>query len=309
MFRLHLPVVLIAGLLLPAGLSGCTSSQETWNWRQLVTGAAPASTTEAQDGLKAAYWVQRSAEYQAAVDLTFDLATLRLDEALNDPNWTALDGQSSAMRGKPPAIILDVDETALDNSAYQIWTAQSGESYSPETWQAFVNAQESLAIKPALTFTQYAASKGVEVFYVTNRRIEVKSATLENLASEGFPLSDDVDTLLVRNQQEDWGSEKQSRWDHVAKDYRVVMLIGDNLGDVSEGVYVSPDERLAIVEANRDKIGTSWIVLPNPTYGSWEGAALGYDFGQSQLEKIDVMMNYLRSWTPKETPVEGGTSP
>lgn len=294
------------------GLGGCSSLVAKWDWswgsdsKATEAAAAAASSQGSQDGLKATYWMQASAEYLAVVDLTYDLARIRLDEALADPSWTATDQQVGDFAKKPPAVILDVDETVLDNSAYQVWLAVSGETYSSSSWNKFANAQVSPAMKPALEFTQYAATKGVEVFYVTNRNVKVKQATRANLIAEGFPVSDDVDTVLTKAEREEWTSKKETRWAHIAKDYRVVLLIGDNLGDVAEGIYDSPEARLAIVEANRTRIGKSWIVLPNPAYGSWEGSAYGFDFGRSIDEKVADMLGRMRNWEPQdEVPPEG----
>ncbi len=226
---------------------------------QIVSEAA---SVMPQDGLKATYWMQASAEYLAIVDLTYDLARIRLDEALADPSWTAMDQQVGDYAKKPPAVILDVDETVLDNTAYQVWLAVTGETFSTASWQAFVKAEESPALKPALEFTQYAASKGVEVFYVTNRNVKVKQATRANLISEGFPVSDDVDTVLTKAEREEWTSKKETRWAHIAEDYRVLLLIGDNLGDVAEGIYDSPEARLAIVPPGLPLRIGAWLWRP-----------------------------------------------
>jgi len=297
------------------GLSGCLSANANWDWSwtpksKATEAVAEASSQGSQDGLKAAYWMQASAEYHAVVDLTYDLARIRLDEALADPSWTATAQQLGDYSKKPPAVILDVDETVLDNTAYQVWLAVAGETYSTASWNKFANAKESPAMKPALEFTKYAASKGVEVFYVTNRRVEIKQATRDNLIAEGFPVSDTVDTVLTKAEREDWTSEKEVRWAHIAKDYRVLLLIGDNIGDVAEGIYDTPEARHAIFEANRGKIGKSWIVLPNPTYGSWEGAAFGFDFRKPGAQKVSYMLGRMRDWEPKdEKPAGGETKP
>jgi acid phosphatase len=291
------------------GLAGCSSGSSEWNILDRVglsgaKSAEKAETSAPVDGLKAVYWLQQSAEYEASVDLAYDMARIQLDRALADPSWTATAQQKGDYSKKPPAVILDVDETAMSGSAYQAYLATSGNTHSWTMLSKFFTSPGSVAIKPALDFTNYAASKGVEVFYVTNRRDNVKEATRRNLIEEGFPVSDKVDTVLLVGEKEDWGSKKEVRWAHIAQDYRVLLLIGDNLGDVAEGIYDTPEARMKIVEDNRDMIGTKWIMLPNPLYGSWEGSVYGQDYRKPNAEKIADMVGRMDIWAP--TPEEAG---
>src|SRR5262249_44748472 len=84
---------------------------------------------------------QRSVEYRATTTGIFALAQLRLDQALADPNWSAIipKEQSTPYQSLPPAVIVDVDETVLDNSDYQAWNTIKDTSFDPKTWTMFVN--------------------------------------------------------------------------------------------------------------------------------------------------------------------------
>src|SRR6266404_8330280 len=160
--------------------------------------AAQAPEPPASDLLNAVLWMQRSVEYKASALTAFALARIRLDQALTDPNWTAAPKeQTGAYQSLPPAIILDVDETILDNSGYQAWMALKGTTFAPKTWNAYVNTVTSLPIPGALEFAQYADSKGVKVFYVTNRTTEEEPATRKNLEKFGFPMGGTADTMLM----------------------------------------------------------------------------------------------------------------
>src|SRR5712691_1425331 len=150
----------------------------------------------AHDLLNAVLWMQRSVEYKASALTAFALARLRLDQALLDPNWTAAPKeQTGAYQVLPPAVVLDADESILDNSAYQAWMVLKGTTFDPKTWNAYVNTVTTLAIPGAVEFARYADVKGVKVFYVTNRTVEEEPATRKNLEKFGFPMGGTADTM------------------------------------------------------------------------------------------------------------------
>ena len=127
--------------------------------------------TPHNDMLLATLWTQRSIEFKGNALTVFALARIRLDEALADKSWTASPAEQKAdYQNLPPAVILDIDETLLDNSRYQVWMLKNNQSFSTKTWNQFCAAQVSTAVPGALEFTKYADSKGVKIFYITNRR-------------------------------------------------------------------------------------------------------------------------------------------
>jgi acid phosphatase len=261
-------------------------------------GAALAEEAPAHDNLNAVLWMQHSVEYKANALAVFALAQIRLDQALADKNWTAAPAeQKGAYQTLPPAVILDVDETLLDNSGYQAWMVTSGESFGSKTWTAFVKSKTSTPIPGALEFTQYAAAKGVKVFYVTNRTKEEEEATRENMMSLGFPMGGNVDTILTAKEQEDWGSAKGIRRAAIAKNYRILLLVGDNFGDFSDGYKGSEAERLGLYEADKARWGHDWLMLPNPSYGSFESAPFGHDFKVPAAEQRAAKRNVLSPWS------------
>jgi acid phosphatase len=219
-----------------------------------------------------------------------------LDEALADPDWTAALEQTGDFSELPPAVILDVDETVLDNSAYAARVLRHGGEYDIESWTAWCREVRATAIAGALEFTLYAAGKGVAVFYVTNRRHDVEEATRKNLDELGFPLDSSQDTLHTRGETEAWqSSDKGPRRKAIASRYRILLLIGDNLGDFVSGESVSIAERDALAERFRDNWGTRWIVLPNPQYGSWEDAVFGFDYGLTYEERLRIKYDALKT--------------
>jgi 5'-nucleotidase (lipoprotein e(P4) family) len=271
-------------LALLAGISVfVTQSDETG------TAPAPEALPEARvsELLNATLWVQTSAEYVGAAEQAYRLARLMLDRALEDPAWTAALEQAEAggYEALPPAVILDVDETVLDNSPYQARQILDHFEFETPTWHDWVREEKATPVPGALEFAQYAAERGVIVFYVTNRRAEVEDPTRRNLERFGFPFVDGIDTLLTRDEREDWGSDKGSRRRVVGADHRILLLIGDNFGDFASGIDTTVEARAQLAEQYAEMWGSRWILLPNPQYGSWDGALIDYEYGLDWQDK------------------------
>ncbi len=235
-----------------------------------------ASNAAAHENLNAVLWLQTAMEFEASAVQAYRLARLQLDAALSDPSWTAALEQQGDVSKLPPAVIVDIDETVLDNSYYQARLIRDNAPYATPTWDAWVTEARATAVPGAVEFSKYAASKGVAVFYVSNRTANLEEATRKNLAALGFPLVDGVDTVLVRGERPEWSaSAKGVRRAFIATNYRIVMLIGDDLGDFVVDASGTPAERSARASGQSDWWGRRWIMIPNPTYGSWERAITG----------------------------------
>jgi len=254
------------------------------------------STTTGHDSLDALAWTQTSMEYKANARQTYSAAKAVLDRALEDKTWTAApEDQGSDFAEKPPAIILDVDETVLDNSPYQARLLRDGGSYDLESWAAWCNERSAQPIPGAVEFTTYAASRGVTVFFVTNRMHDVEPATRDNLAKHGFPLDSSMDTLFTKAEKPEWApSDKKPRRQFIAQNYRIVMLFGDNLGDFVSKYKTSPEDRDAVYDKYADYWGERWFMLPNTLYGSWESALFEHDYKKSEKMQRDMKVKSLR---------------
>jgi 5'-nucleotidase (lipoprotein e(P4) family) len=248
------------------------------------------------DLLNATLWVSNSVEYKANTLAMYQLATMRLDEALADKTWAATE-QTGAYQDLPPAIILDVDETAIDNGGYESWLIAAGKDYSSKTYGPWTEAKEAKAIPGAVDFTKYADSKGVKVFFVTNRKADQEAATRENMEALGFPMGGNVDTFLMQGEKEDWTGAKGTRLAFVAKDYRVLLLLGDNYGDFSDDASGSEADRLASLQKNMAHIGHDWIFIANPEYGSFESAPFLGDYKKSADERRKLKIDALPAWS------------
>jgi 5'-nucleotidase (lipoprotein e(P4) family) len=263
----------------------------------LSAGMAQAQTPVPHDGLEANLWTQRSVEFKGNALTIFALARLRLDQALANKSWTAAPvEQKGDFANLPPAIVLDIDETTLDNSLYQVWAMKTGNVFSLPTWNEFCNAKVSRAVPGAAEFTKYAESKGVKVFYISNRAVEVEQATRENMEKFGFAMGGNVDTFLMQGEKPDWGSKKGTRRAVIVKDYRVLLEFGDNFGDFDDRYGSSEADRLKFFEENKERWGREWLVIANPTYGSFDAAPFGFNYKAPADEQRKAKWDVLDAW-------------
>ena len=240
----------------------------------------PAADNEFQVG--ALVWTQTSGEWRALSYQAFTLARMMLDQDL----------KAHKSKKQKRAIVVDVDETVLDNSPHQAWLVKNRETFNQQNWAAWTGLAEAQPLPGAVEFLRYADQKGVRVFYITNRRETERAGTEANLKKVGFP-GVSAETVLLRAD----ASSKEPRRKQVAAQYRIVLLMGDNLNDFAE-VFEKRTvaERLATVEQNRDQFGTHFIVLPNALYGDWENAIYN---GMQPGETRDARRKAaLRAFTP-----------
>ena len=274
------PLALVASLLAASNLA-CDKS-----------GASAPPGGAKHDSLMAVAWTQTSAEYRATALQAYQAAALQLEKALADKSWTAAVEQQGDFSALPPAIIVDVDETVLDNVAYQARLIANGGEFDPKTWDAWVQERKAKAIPGAVEFLGAAAARGVRVFYVSNRDQAQAEATRDNLAKLGFPDADDLDTLYFRDASRGW-KDKSPRRAEVAKTHRVIFMFGDNLFDFQEMDKATLEQRMAIVAERAAWWGTRWFILANPMYGSWDDALFGYDRSKSTAEKQQMRAGAL----------------
>lgn len=213
-----------------------------------------AQTKPERDYTNAVLWQQYSGEYRALAFQAYNFARLSLKEAL----WN----QSN---GKPNCVIVDADETILDNSAFQGHEIRKGVSYVPADWTKWTGLAAADTVPGALAFLKFAASKNVEIFYVTNRENADREGTIKNLKRFGFPYVDEAHLLLKTTT-----SDKEARRQEILKKYNVLLLCGDNLSDFSNVFYREGKDTKEQVNQLQQLFGTKFIVLPNPMYGDWE---------------------------------------
>ncbi|WP_313224539.1 5'-nucleotidase, lipoprotein e(P4) family [Pseudoxanthomonas mexicana] len=260
-----------------------------------VTQAKPTGT---HDNLNAVAWVQTSVEYRAITTQTFRAAADHLDAALKEKHWDALvpDERGNAATGLKPAVVMDVDETVLDNSPYQARLIRDGKEYDEISWDQWVAEKKAKPLPGVVDFARAAAEKGVTILYISNRAVHLKEATLANLREAGLPVADDsvflgLGTVLEGCEQN--GSEKNCRRRLAGQKYRVLMQFGDQIGDFVQVEANTREGRQALFDEYDDWFGERWWMLPNPTYGSWEPALFNNAWDQPAAARTQAKRDAL----------------
>ncbi len=213
----------------------------------------------AQQNVDAVIYQNASAEVYRLYQQGYELARIRLDANLARPHTL------------PPAVIVDIDETVLDNSPSNAEDAAQGRTWSPahgKQWTALARAK---ALPGAVDFLNYAVAKGCAVFYISNRETDEEAATVRNLAALGFPMADSIHVVPMEG-----SSDKTARRAAVAKDHYIALLVGDQLTDFDERFKDrSIGNGKPQVDALRDTLERYFIMLPNAMYGAWLNAVAG----------------------------------
>jgi len=243
----------IASLVL---LIGCSGS------RKLSSSSSP-DTLVINGKLWSSLFQQKAAEYKALSIQAYNIARLRLDEALKQ------------LSSKPIAVITDIDETILDNSPFAVHQALQGKDYDGASWNEWTGKGIADTMPGALSFFNYAAAHNTEVFYISNRKETEKQGTLQNLQRYHFPFADDLHLVLRKDI-----SSKEPRRQQVAATHEIVLLLGDNLADFSPlfDTKRTTEERAVAVQQLAAEFGKKFIILPNANYGGWEDAVYGNTF-------------------------------
>jgi 5'-nucleotidase (lipoprotein e(P4) family) len=213
---------------------------------------APTAAEPAADPILAIRWVRDAAEYEAAVRQLYTLAQAQVERAAA--------GRAAGTWG----VVLDADETIISNLKYQEERTALGKGYTTDSWTAWVKRKEATALPGAAAFLQRVRALGGRIAIVTNRRAAVCGETEANLQAVGLV----YDAILCRTDEED----KNPRFEAVAKGtggqppVEVVAWVGDNIRDfpgASQAIKGTGAEGFA-------RFGTTWFIVPNPLYGSWE---------------------------------------
>ncbi|RTG64813.1 5'-nucleotidase, lipoprotein e(P4) family [Serratia marcescens] len=241
---------------------------------------AQAQQRLADQSVLAVNWFQQSGEYQALAHQAFNSAQRAFDRARAAP-------------GRKKAVVVDLDETMLDNSPYSAWQAQQGQPYDGATWAQWTQAEQAGAVPGAVSFARYVNAHQGTMFYVSNRKQSEYAATVANMQKLGFTGMSEKTVLLSTDT-----SNKQARFDAIKQaGYDIVVYAGDNLNDFGAATYHQDNaQRRAFVSENQNKFGTEFIVLPNPLYGDWE-SGLARDYNKlTPQQKLQVRQQALKAW-------------
>jgi len=187
---------------------------------------------------------------------------------------------------------MDIDETAIDTGAFQSQLARANTRFSSRPWREWQERNQPAAVPGAVEFIAAAQTRGITVFFVTNRDHRTEDTARRNLAAIGVALPNGIDTVLCRGERADWRSDKESRRQFIAQSYRVLMLIGDDLADFISDYRTTSEARVRAA-LKQSEWGSKWFILPNPMYGSWEASLYGFraDLSGDEMsrEKFDKL--------------------
>ena len=287
-------VVTQAQLVQPVTVTAVKNDGVSATTNNTVTNNVVANDVAAQEALKqkqqyqaetetmGLLWMRTSAEYRALAYQGYNVAMNAVKMAVTDPSH----------QRKPLAIVLDADETVVDNTKLMGESIVNGNGrFDAPWWRQAVHQGKSQAMPGAVEFLNEVHKQGVEIFYVSNRYAPVNlDVTIQNFKELGFPSVDKDHVLLFEKD-----SDKQPRFDMIAKKYYVIVYMGDNAGDFPIGTKGKTlAERNSIIDAHKEDFGTTFVVFPNPAYGSWVSAlAKGYQ-NLSPEEQKQVNNQYLQ---------------
>ena len=255
----------------------------------VLTGCSqPVARVDSHEMLNATLWQQTSAEYVGTASQAYHMARINLDQALADTSWTAALEQTGDYADLPPAVMLDVDETVLDNTPYEVRIITKLGQYSRESFADWCHQENAPLVPGVKNFLDYAIARDVAIFYYSARRNSLRNCTTRNMRERGLPLPDDS-RLLLSN-----GMSKSEYRTRIASHYRILLLVGDNMEDFMDGSKSEPAARRDLARRYQDRWGKQWIVLPNPMYGHWESSCYNFDYRLPRDEQLRLKMQELR---------------
>lgn len=200
---------------------------------------------------------QRSAEVRALQRQSYALATLRLRAAV----------KAAGGRGDGLAVVSDIDETILDNTAIMAH-AMTHQGDNIETWKLWEREGDPHLIPGAADFFHLADRLGVTIFYVSDRFDENKLATIATLSRLNLP-------QVSADHVQLFGPPKAERRAAIEKNHRIILQLGDTLHDF-HGAFagIGLDDQHRLAEEHAERFGDDWIVFPNAAHGTWMEAEI-----------------------------------
>lgn len=273
MKMLHTGKIFTVNFLIVFSLFSCNSTQN-------VNSAPDGNATYvlSQQNVDATLWTATSAEMYYASIQAYDLALLKLKTKVNQDY------------SKPMAVVMDLDETVLDNSPYMFQQIANGKTFDGDSWYEWCMEANAKLLPGAFDFIKKCKTLDVDVYFISNRSIETLEGTLDNLKKLNI-ITDNDHVLLKENI-----SDKTDRRNLVSEQNDIVLFIGDNLRDFSE-IYKDRQANYgkAVVDEELDNLRENFIIIPNPMYGEWQKPILMGQKPSSDSEKAELIRSFIKS--------------
>lgn len=248
------------------------------SFAEVKTYTLTANQLMAKENTMSTYWYQTSVEAKALYLQGYKLATKNLTNILKKHH------------NKPYAIVLDIDETVLDNSPYQVQNIKDGTGFNPKTWDEWVQLGVAKAVPGAKEFLNFANKNKVKIYYISDRDDNQIDVTIKNMKKEGLPVQG-RDHLLFKGM-----GTKVERMNIVKKHSNIVMLFGDNICDFGDFSKTSMADRQKKLDELKAEFGDRFIIFPNPMYGSFERTIYKEKNAKTTEEKMEVKHNLLKGY-------------
>jgi 5'-nucleotidase (lipoprotein e(P4) family) len=199
---------------------------------------------------------------------------------------------------KKSAVVVDIDETILNNGPYEAWLIFNNKSYADSTWNEWVGESAAVPLPGATEFLNYAKKKGCDIFYVSNRKKDTQSeSTLRNLQKFNLPDADEYH-LLLKTREDTTASGRSTKEKRRLKienelGYEIVLLAGDQLTDFDKAFDIPPTASENSVKDSvnkyQDLLGSRFIIIPNPMYSDWLSAIImgpDRDYSPTHLDSL-----------------------
>jgi 5'-nucleotidase (lipoprotein e(P4) family) len=228
----------------------------------------------------ATLWFQNSPEMEALYYQGFNIAKERVLEF------------SSEKGLKPKAVVVDLDETMINNSPFQGKMIESGKPFTSDFWNEWSALASAQAMPGAIEFTHFCDSLNVEVFYISNRSVSELESTMKNLEKLDFAFVKAENFLLKEAE-----SGKEPRRLKISENYDIVLLLGDNLNDFSNVFENRGDDwGVSIVNTYKNQLGKRFILFPNPLYGEWEKTIYEHKKNLTEEERFKLRRKALKTF-------------
>ncbi len=241
-------------------------------------------------------WYQHSPEMKALYLQSYSTARKAL----------AYNLKHKAQSEKKNAVVVDIDETILNNSPYEGWLCATDYVYSDSSWNAWVQETKAEPLPGTIDFLNYAKDLGCEVFYISNRKNDrLFEPTLQNLKKLNLPFADEKHLLLKTKDDTTLTGEttKEKRRRKIEKEwnYEILLLCGDQMADFDKAfdlIKGGTEEQIKdSLNRYKEKFGSRFIIIPNPMYCDWLGQIIyDNDRNHSCFHLDSLRKNRIINW-------------
>lgn len=227
--------------------------------KQQIVETPPVNTSEQLSNqlVQSVLWYQSSVERKMIYAMSFKRAEQLLKQNM----------QKYGKSKKQLAVVVDIDETILDNSPYEGYLIKNQMAFTPETWQHWVNKAKADLLPGSRDFLTKVEQSGIEIFYISNRSMEDLEPTMQNLRMHELPFIDPGHIMLKTDL-----SSKTDRKKVIQESYKIILSVGDQYSDFDSEGYALNFE-VGMEQANyqlADSVLNHFVLLPNPMYGEFE---------------------------------------